>query len=156
MRGKQVKKHVIHPDEVYNSVLVSKLINRVMLDGKKSIARGIVYKALEDLGKKTGVDPIRALEKAIDNVRPKLEVRSRRVGGANYQVPVPVAGDRQLALTLRWIIGVMRNSRGSKETWEVLSRELFSAYNGEGEAIRKKEDVQRMAESNRAFAQFAF
>ena len=105
---------------------------------------------------KTKSDPVRALEKALDNVKPRLEVRSRRVGGANYQVPVPVSGDRQIALGLKWLIEAARKSRGSKEFWESLSRELVLAYNGEGEAVRKREDVQRMAESNRAFAQFAF
>ena len=156
MRGKAVKKHVITPDEIYDSVVVSKLVNRVMFAGKKSIARTIVYKAMEDLGNKTKTDPVRALEIALDNVKPKLEVRSRRVGGANYQVPVPVMGDRALALGMKWLINAARNSRGSKESWESLSKELFLAYNGEGEAVRKREDVQRMAESNRAFAQFSF
>ncbi len=144
------------PDELYNSVLVSKFINRVMLDGKKSIAKTIVYKAMDDLGNKTKSDPVRALETALDNIKPKLEVRSRRVGGANYQVPVPVNGDRQIALAMKWLIAAARSARGSKESWESLSNQLILAYNGEGEAVRKREDVQRMAESNRAFAQFAF
>jgi small subunit ribosomal protein S7 len=156
MRGKQSTKRKIAPDEIYNSEVVAKLINSVMLDGKKGLARRIVYKALEDLGTQTKSEPMVALEKALDNVKPKLEVRARRVGGANYQVPMPVAADRQLNLAFRWIIAAARKGRGSKEFWESLSRELVASYKNEGEAVRKREDVQRMAESNRAFAQFAF
>jgi len=156
MRGKVAPKRKIQPDAVYNSEVVTKLINYIMQDGKKTTAKKIVYQALEELGKKTKSDPLVALEKALENVKPKIEVRSRRVGGANYQVPMPVRGDRQLALTLRWIIGTARGNRGGEDFWNALARELIAAHNGEGAAVRKKEEIQRMAEANRAFAHFAW
>lgn len=155
MRGKKAPVRKIRPDELYNSETVSKLINYMMYDGKKQTARKIVYQALEELGTKTKATPVEALEKALENIKPKLEVRARRVGGANYQVPMPVAPARQVALSFRWIIDASRKSRGSKASWESLAGELIAAYKGEGEAIRKRDDMQRMAESNRAFAQFA-
>ncbi len=156
MRGKQAPKRDIKPDPVYNSVLVSKFINYLMLDGKKAVATKVVYQALEELGAKTKMAPLEALDRVIANVQPRLEVRSRRVGGSNYQVPVPVRGERQLALALKWMIAAARNTRGSKDTWESLAKELIAAFNNEGSAIKKKEDVERMAEANRAFAQFAW
>ncbi|MCA9379317.1 30S ribosomal protein S7 [Candidatus Dojkabacteria bacterium] len=155
MRGKQITPRKILPDEKYNSEIVTKLINYAMQDGKKATARTAVYNALEDLSAKTKSDPVEALEKAIDNVRPAKEIRARRVGGANYQIPVPVAERRQLYLALSWLIDASRKHRGGKPFWQSLSGELFAAYNNDGDAIRKKEDMQRMAESNRAFAQFA-
>jgi small subunit ribosomal protein S7 len=155
MRGKQSTPRKIIPDEKYNSETVSKLINYIMFDGKKTVAREAVYNALEELSIKTKTDPVAALEKAIDNVRPAKEIKSRRVGGANYQIPVPVADRRQLYLTITWLVDASRKHRGGKPFWQSLSAELFAAYNNEGDAIRKKEDVQRMAESNRAYAQFA-
>lgn len=155
MRGKQAKKRVIKPDEIYQSVVVSKLINYVMLDGKKEVAREITYKSLEDLGSKTKSDPVEALDKALNNVKPKVEVRSRRVGGANFQVPVQVTPSRQLALGFKWIIEAARSGRKSDEFWMSLSRELQNAYKNEGSAVKKKEEVHRMAEANKAFSQFA-
>lgn len=155
MRGKQAVKRTIKPDEVYNSELVAKLINYMMLDGRKQTARGIVYSAIADLEKKTKTKGIEALEKAIENVKPKIEVRSRRVGGSNFQVPVPVSTGRQLYLALKWIIEATRSGRKNTEIWEVLSRELLNAYNKEGSAIKKKEEVHKMADANKAFAQFA-
>ena len=155
MRGKQAKKRVIKPDETYNSEVVSKFINYIMLDGKKSIAREIVYKTLEDLGNRTKSDPVEALEKALSNVKPRVEVRSRRVGGANFQVPVQVNPSRQTALGFKWMIEAARSTRKTGNFWESLSRELQSAYKNEGTAVKKKEEVHRMAEANKAFAQFA-
>lgn len=156
MRGKQAPKHKIVPDEIYNSELVTKLINYVMLDGKRNVARSIVYKALEDLSEKTKLPAAEALEKALGNVKPKLEIRSRRVGGANYQVPMPVNTNRQNSLALRWTIQAMRKARGKRQSWEALSSELYAAFKGEGEAVRKREDVHRMADANKAFSQFAW
>lgn len=155
MRGKQAKKRVIHPDEVYNSEVVSKFINYVMLDGKKETARVIVYKALEDLGARTKSDPVEALEKALNNAKPRIEVRSRRVGGANFQVPVQVNPNRSNALGFKWMIEAARSARKTGDFWESLSRELQNAYKNEGSAVKKKEEVHRMAEANKAFAQFA-
>lgn len=155
MRGKRAPVRVIKPDEIYGSELISKFANYVMLDGQKQTARTIVYKAVEDLAAKTKTKGIEALEKAVENVRPKVEVRSRRIGGANFQVPVQVSEKRQTALAFKWIIEAARSARKNTEFWVVLSRELQSAYNKEGPAIKKKEEVVRMAEANKAFAQFA-
>ena len=155
MRGKKATKRIIDPDEKYNSSLVTKFINYVMFSGRKTTARVIVYKTIEDLAAKTKIDGIEALEKAIENVKPKLEVRSRRVGGANFQVPVPVPQERQVALAFRWIIDAARSGRKNIEFWESLAREVLSAYKKEGGAIKKKDEVHRMAEANKAFAQFA-
>lgn len=155
MRGKQTPKRDIQPDGLYNSELVAKFTNYIMLDGKKSIAQTIVYKAIEDLQKKTKTTGIEAFERALENIKPKVEVRSKRVGGSNFQVPVPVSTNRQLSLASRWIIDAARNARKNTEFWVVLSQELLNAYNKEGTAIKKKDEVQRMAEANKAFAQFA-
>lgn len=155
MRGKQAPKRKIAPDNKYNSVVVSKFINYVMMSGRKTIAREIVYKVVEDVAKKTNTDILVAFEQAIENVKPKVEVRSKRVGGSNLQVPVQVYPERQFALACRWIIDSARNSRKDTEFWESLSREIINAYKKEGSAIKKKEEVQRMAEANKAFAQFA-
>jgi small subunit ribosomal protein S7 len=155
MRGKKAPVRAIKADEIYGSELVSKFINYVMLDGRKQTSRTIVYKAIEELANKTKTKGIEALEKAIENARPKVEVRSKRVGGSNFQVPVPVSEKRQTALALKWIIEGARASRKNTEFWVVLARELLSAYNKEGGAIKKKEEVSRMAEANKAFAQFA-
>lgn len=155
MRGKRAPVRPIKPDEVYGSELVTKFANYVMLHGQKQTARTIVYKAIEDLANRTKTKGTEALEKAVENVRPKVEVRSRRIGGANFQVPVQVSDRRQTALALKWIIEAARSSRKNTEFWVVLSRELQNAYNKEGVAIKKKEEVMRMAEANKAFAQFA-
>lgn len=156
MRGKQAPKRVIAPDTTYNSELVGKLINYVMLDGKKTIATRLVYQTIEDLAQKSKLSGVEALQKAIDNVKPKVEIRARRVGGANHQVPVPVAPERQISLAIRWVLAAARKNRGSKQSWEALSKELMNALNNEGDAVRKREDMQRTAEANRAYAQFSW
>lgn len=151
-------KNRIHPspDSRYNSVRVEKLINYVMLSGKKSTARRIVYGAFSRLKEKEGIDnPLEAFEAALKNVGPTTEVRSRRVGGANYQVPREVRPDRRLSLALRWIIGAARTTKG-KPMAECLAHELLAASRGEGEAVKKRETVHRMAEANKAFAHFSW
>lgn len=154
MRGKQAKKRRIEPDQKYSSKSIAKLINKVMKGGKKRIAMKIVYDALTEAEKKMNKDPLEVYSKAMDNVKPKLEIRSRRVGGANYQVPVPVSEERQEMLAMRWIINAARESRGDKEFYVALSDELINAYKGTGVAIKKKEDTEKMAEANKAFAHF--
>ncbi|MDE7469120.1 MAG: 30S ribosomal protein S7 [Desulfovibrionaceae bacterium] len=148
-----VPKRSVLPDPIYNSRVVAKFVNRLMYDGKKSVASTLFYKALEVLEEKTGESAIKALEKALDNVKPQLEVKARRVGGATYQVPMDVSLDRQLSLAIRWIIEFARK-RGEKNMIAKLSAELVDAYNVRGGAVKKKEEVHRMAEANRAFAHF--
>lgn len=155
MRGKQAQRRKLPVDEIYGSTVVTKLINYIMIGGKKTIARKAVYTALEELEGKSKTPALEALEKAIDNVKPKVEVRSRRVGGSNYQVPVPVPDHRQIALAFRWLIAAARSGRGSGTFAASLARELVNAFNGEGSAIKKKEEVKKMADANKAFAQFA-
>ncbi len=156
MRGKAAKLRKVIPDPVYNSELVSKLICMIMQDGKKDTASRLVYSAIESLGKQAKKDPMQVLETAIENVKPKVEVRSRRVGGANYQVPVPVEDRRQLSLALRWIIEATRSTR-KKNPFDVeLSRTLFQAYNKEGAAYKKREETHKMADANKAFAHFTW
>ncbi|KAF1074633.1 30S ribosomal protein S7 [Halodesulfovibrio sp. MK-HDV] len=148
-----VPKREILPDPVYGSRLAARFVNRLMLDGKKSTAEKIFYKALDVLAEKTSEDAIRAFEKAIENVKPHLEVKSRRVGGATYQVPVEVRPDRQVSLSIRWIITYARG-RGEQGMVARLSGELLDAFNSRGGAVKKKEDTHRMAEANKAFAHF--
>jgi small subunit ribosomal protein S7 len=155
MRGKQSPKRKIKPDERYNDELVSKFMNYLMLDGKKAVARTVLYAAMEELAKKTGKDALEVFKEAVENVRPKVEVRSRRVGGSNYQVPVQVPEYRQTALACKWIIEAARNGRGSNKVYLSLARELENCYKKEGTAVKKKEEVKRMADANKAFAQFA-
>ncbi|MGH9356100.1 MAG: 30S ribosomal protein S7 [Terriglobia bacterium] len=140
-------------DPVYGNPAVQKLINCLMYDGKRSVSQGIVYEALEQIRERTSDDPIKVFKKALDNVRPALEVKSRRVGGANYQVPVEVNRNRQTSLSLRWLIGYAR-SRGEKSMVDKLSAELLDAANNRGGAIKKKDDTHRMAEANKAFAHY--
>ena len=140
-------------DPIYNSVLVTQLVNRVMTDGKKSIAEKIVYDALADIEKRSGGDPVAVLKRAVENVRPALEVRSRRVGGATYQVPVEVRPRRATTLAIRWIVGYARQRR-EKTMAERLANELMDASNGIGASIKRKDDLQKMAESNKAFAHY--
>ena len=154
MRGKKAPKRTIAPDPKYGSLVVAKLMNYVMHDGKKSIAQTIVYGALDHVREKMNADPVEVLNNAIKNVSPALEVKSRRVGGANYQVPIPVRGERRLSLAFRWIIGGARAKKGRAMLLK-LGDELIAAANNEGEAVKKKMDVARMAEANRAFAHFA-
>jgi len=152
-RRKVAKKRKINPDPVFNSILVSKFINRMMLDGKKSASEKIFYKALDIAKDKSSVASMDLFEKAIDNVKPELEVKSRRVGGATYQVPIEVRPERQLTLALRWIITSARG-RHERTMTEKLSGELLDAYNNTGGSIKKKEDTFKMAEANKAFAHY--
>lgn len=140
-------------DPIYGSKIVSQLVNRVLLDGKKSIAEGIVYGALEIVGEKTEQDPIAVLKRGLDNIRPSLEVRSRRVGGATYQVPVEVRPSRATTLALRWLVDYSRQRR-EKSMTERLAYEIMDAANGLGAAVKRREDIHKMAESNRAFAHY--
>jgi small subunit ribosomal protein S7 len=155
MRHRKAEKRIIKPDVLYGSVLVEKFINRLMRDGKKTVAEKKMYLAMDILRKK-GHDPMDVFEKAIQNVTPKLEIRARRVGGANYQVPVEVRPERRTTLAIRWLIEAARK-RPNKEYHtfeEKLAAELISASNNEGEAIKKKEIMHRQAEANKAFAHF--
>ena len=140
-------------DPVYGSPLVTQLINKILLDGKKTVAESIVYGALEGCREKNGQDPVATLKKALDNIRPSLEVRSRRVGGATYQVPVEVRTERRQALAIRWLIQAAR-SRNDRTMIERLSAELLDAANNRGNAVKKREDTHRMAEANRAFSHY--
>ena len=141
------------PDPLYNDVRVSKLINNVMLDGKKGLAQKIVYDAFDSIKEKTGEQPIEVFNKALENVMPQLECKARRVGGANYQVPIDVRPERRLTLGLRWIVAYAR-SRSEKTMKERLAAELMDAANGAGGAFKRKEEMHRMAEANRAFAHY--
>jgi small subunit ribosomal protein S7 len=148
-----VPKREVLPDPRYKSKLVAKFINGVMRDGKKSVAEKIVYQAMEELAKNTSEEPLKAFEKAIENVKPEVEVKPRRVGGATYQVPVEVSPHRQLILAIRWLISAAR-SRGEKGMVKRLSAELSDAFYNRGIAIKKKEDTHRLAEANKAFAHY--
>jgi small subunit ribosomal protein S7 len=154
MRGKPAKKRDIKPDPKYGNVILAKFINHVMERGKKTTAQAIVYDALDLIATSTKKDPLKVFEEAIKNVQPQVEVRSRRVGGANYQVPLPVRGERQCALAFRWIIEAARNKKG-KPMAEKLATILAEAQQGLGDAMKKRDDVHRMAEANKVFAHFA-
>jgi small subunit ribosomal protein S7 len=153
--SKNKTKHRVIPDSVYDDVQVSKFINQIMKKGKKTIARKIVYGAFDIIKEKMKQEPIDVFEKAIRNASPLLEVKPKRVGGATYQVPVEVKGERQFALATRWIIKAAKSKKG-KSMKEKLAEELMAAANNEGAAIKKKIDTHRMAEANRAFAHFAW
>ncbi len=140
-------------DPVHNSPLVTQLVNKILLDGKKSIAETIVYGALEGARQKTGTDPVPTLKRALDNIKPALEVKSRRVGGATYQVPVEVKPGRATALALRWLVGYSK-ARREKTMTERLRNEILDASNGLGAAVKRREDTHKMAESNKAFAHY--
>ena len=140
-------------DPVYQSPLVTQLVNKILLDGKKSIAETIVYGALEGVKEKTGSDPVVTLKRALDNIRPTLEVKPRRVGGATYQVPMEVKPNRATALALRWMVGYSRQRR-EKTMTERLMNEILDASNGLGAAVKRREDTHKMAESNKAFAHY--
>jgi small subunit ribosomal protein S7 len=146
-------KHPVVTDPVYGSPLVTALVNKVLLDGKKSTAERIVYGALEGARTKSGTDPVITLKRALDNVKPALEVRSRRVGGATYQVPVEVRTPRQTTLALRWLVSYARQRR-EKTMTERLMNELLDASNGLGASVKRREDTHKMAESNKAFAHY--
>jgi len=154
MRGKRAKRKAQIGDIKYGNTIISRLINKVMQDGKKSLAEDLVYSALEDGAKKVKADDVNVFfNKAIDNVRPALEIKARRVGGANYSVPMPVSPRRQETLAVRWIVDSARKKSG-KSFGTILMDELVAAYSGEGDAMKKKVDTERMAEANRAFAHF--
>ena len=153
MRKQQAPKRPVVKDPVYNSELVTMLVNKILQDGKKSTAERIVYGALEQCREKTGTDPVLTLKKALDNVKPTLEVRSRRVGGATYQVPVEVKPGRSTALALRWLVGFSK-ARREKTMTERLMNEILDASNGLGAAVKRREDTHKMAESNKAFAHY--
>ena len=140
-------------DPVYNSPLVTQLVNKVLMDGKRSIAQSIVYGALEGCRDKTGSDPVVTLKRALDNVKPALEVKSRRVGGATYQVPIEVKPGRSTTLALRWLVGYSK-ARREKTMKDRLMNELLDASNGLGAAVKRREDTHKMAESNKAFAHY--
>ncbi len=153
-RSRSVAKRVIDPDPMYKSELLAKFINFVMERGKKNTARSIVYGALDIIKEKKKEDSLKLFEQAVDSIRPQLEVRSRRVGGANYQIPLPVSPGRQNALAFRWILGAARDRKGQTMA-EKLASEIIDALAGLGGAVKKREDVHRMAEANKAFAHFA-
>ncbi len=153
MRKRRAVKRDVLPDPIYNSKLVTKIINTIMKDGKKGIAQTILYDAFEMIKEKTNEEPMKVFEKAMENIKPSLEVKSRRVGGANYQVPVEVRADRSLALGLRWLVQYAR-LRGGHSMAENLANEIIDASNGVGAAVKKREDTHRMAEANKAFAHY--
>lgn len=147
-------KRDVLPDPVYKDVLVSKFINMLMLDGKKSLAQGILYGAMDEIkGKIQGEEPLTVLKKALENCKPSLEVRSRRVGGATYQVPMDVRPTRRNTLAMRWLVEYSRE-RGEKDMAKRLAGEILDAYNNRGNAIKKREDVHKMADANKAFAHY--
>ena len=151
-RAAAVRREVM-PDAVYNNRLVTQLINKVLLDGKKSTAESIVYGAFDLIEQRTSTDPLSVFKKAMDNVRPTLEVRPKRVGGATYQVPVEVNARRSTTLAIRWIVGFSRKRR-EKTMTERLAGEILDAANGTGSSVKKREDLFKMAESNRAFSHY--
>ena len=152
-RRGNVPKREILPDPVYNSVLVTKLINGVMKDGKKGVAQKVVYGAFDIVKEKTGKDPLEAFTEALNNIMPTLEVKARRVGGATYQVPVEVRPDRRQTLGLRWLVNYARQ-RNEKTMRQRLAAEIMDALNNTGGAVKKREDTHKMAESNKAFAHY--
>ena len=153
MRKRRAVKRDVLADPIYNTKLVTKLINTVMLDGKKGTAQKIIYSAFDMIKEKTGQEPNEVFEKAMENIQPALEVKSRRVGGANYQVPIEVRPDRARALGLRWLVQYSR-LRGGHSMAENLANEIIDASNGVGAAVKKREDTHRMAEANKAFAHY--
>ncbi|MDA9662174.1 30S ribosomal protein S7 [Candidatus Pelagibacter sp.] len=152
-RKKTQPKKVVTPDPIFNSTIIPKLINSIMYDGKKVVAEKIVYEALEKIKSKTKEEPINVFNEAINNIKPTVEVRSRRVGGATYQVPVEVKTKRAQALAIRWLVDASRK-RKDKHMSDKIFNELYDAYEKKGSAVKKREDVHKMAESNKAFAHF--
>ena len=153
MRKRQAEKRDVLADPIYNSKMITKLINGIMQDGKKGTAQKILYSALDIVKEKTGKDPIEVLNQAFDNIRPALEIKSRRIGGSNYSVPMEVREDRANALTLRWLIQYAK-SRNGKGMAENLAAEIIDASNGVGGAVKKREDTHKMAEANKAYAHY--
>ena len=154
-RRGQITKRDVLPDPLYNSKMVTRLINSIMLDGKKGVAQKIVYGAFEIVNEKTGKDPIEAFEQAMENIMPQLEVKARRVGGATYQVPMEVRPERRQTLGLRWLTNYARN-RSERTMKERLAGEIMDAVNGVGGACKKRDDTHKMAEANRAFAHYRY
>lgn len=148
-----VPKRTVTPDPRFQSRLVAKFVNRLMRDGKKSLGERLLYQAIDDLGERTSEDSLKAFEQALENVKPQLEVKPRRVGGATYQVPMEVRPERQQTLAIRWLVNAAR-SRGEKGMSKRLMAELLDAFNGRGGAVKKREDTHRMAEANKAFAHY--
>ena len=152
-RGNVPKRDVL-PDPMYNNKVVSKLINQIMLDGKKGTAQKIVYDAFQAMGEKLNMDPIEIFKQAMENVMPVVEVKARRVGGANYQVPIEIRPERRQTLAIRWIVSFSRKRSGERTMKEKLAGELLDAYNNTGNAIKKRDEMHRMAEANKAFAHY--
>ena len=152
-RRREVSKRIVLPDPKYNDRVVAKLINIIMLHGKKSTAERALYGALDIVAKRANEDPLKVFKKALDNIRPMLEVKSRRVGGSTYQVPVEIRADRRTSLAMRWLIKYA-DSRSEKTLTEKLAGEILDAFNNRGSAVKKREDTHKMAEANRAFAHY--
>ena len=153
MRKRRAVKRDVLPDPIYKSKVVTKLVNRIMLDGKKGVAEKILYEAFDTVKEKTGEDPVVVFEKALENIKPQLEVKSKRVGGSNYQVPVEVSATRSQTLGLRWLVNYARLRNGHTMATN-LADEIIDASNGTGNAVKKREDTHRMAEANKAFAHY--
>jgi len=153
-RRREIAKREVPPDPIYSSPLVTKFINTVMKEGKRSTAEAILYRSFDIIKEKTGDDPLKVFKKALDNVKPSLEVKSRRVGGSNYQVPVEVNPNRRLSLSIRWLVTYARGRGDGKTMQEKLANELLDASNLRGGAVKKREDTHRMAEANKAFAHY--
>ena len=153
MRKRRAEKRDVLPDAIYNSKVVTKLINAVMLDGKKGTAENIIYDAFDQIKEKTGKNPVEVFEAAMENILPLLEVKSRRVGGSNYQVPIEVRPDRRQTLGLRWLVQYSKN-RSGRGMANKLANEIMDAANGVGGAVKKREDTHKMAEANKAFAHY--
>ncbi|MCU0255838.1 MAG: 30S ribosomal protein S7 [Vicinamibacterales bacterium] len=153
-RRREIAKRELLPDPIYQSSLVTKFMNTIMLDGKKSTAERVLYTSLDMIKEKTGDDPLKVFKKAIENAKPSLEVKSRRVGGSNYQVPIEVNPNRRLSLAIRWLVGYARQRGDGKTMEERLANELLDASNLRGGAVKKREDTHRMAEANKAFAHY--
>ena len=152
-RRREIPKREVLPDSVYNSELVAKFVNNLMVQGKKSVSEGIFYGAMDVIKERTGEDPMKIFKKALDNVKPIVETKSRRVGGATYQIPMEVTSSRRNSLSIRWIVNFAR-ARGEKTMVGRLANELLDASNNRGDAVKKKENVRRMAEASRAFAHY--
>ncbi|AXK50938.1 MULTISPECIES: 30S ribosomal protein S7 [Spiroplasma] len=153
MRKHQAEKRDVLPDPVYNSKLVTRAVNKIMLDGKRGTAQGILYGAFDKIKAKTEQNPIDVFNKAIDNIQPHLELKVRRIGGANYQVPVEVSNERRVTLALRWLVNYSR-LRNEKEMVDRLANEIIDASNATGGSVKKREDTHKMAEANKAFAHY--
>ena len=153
-RRREIAKRELPPDALYNSALVTKFINTIMKEGKRSTAERILYQSFDIIKERSGDDPLKVFKKALDNVKPSLEVKSRRVGGSNYQVPIEVNPNRRLSLSIRWVVSYARSRGDGKTMQEKLANELLDAANLRGGAVKKREDTHRMAEANKAFAHY--